>query len=272
MKFTTTIFLAISLIASQASAGLRISCSMFPVYDFTRELTAGHAEVSLILKPGIEPHDFEPSPKDIKAIHDSDVFVFTGAQMEHWAGRIADSLTGTRIADASEGITLTDNDPHIWLDLALAQKMVRNISAVLCSADPENAQAYSSNAEAYCAKLAELNAKFISLKKTKPLVFIGEFSYGYFVRCYGFDYVSAYEGENEPGLKRMAAVIRHIRDNNSRFVLADDPPLPQVTLSISEQTGAEILTFSSVHNVRPGKTFLEIMADNLAAITSFLND
>ncbi|MBQ7154424.1 MAG: zinc ABC transporter substrate-binding protein [Synergistaceae bacterium] len=273
MKFTTIIFLALfTLTASQANAGLKVSCSMFPVYDFTREITAGQAEISLILKPGTEPHDFEPSPRDIKALHDSDVFVFTGPQMEHWAERIADSLTGTRIADASHGISLTGNDPHIWLDLDDAQKMVRNILAVLCCADPENADTYTSNAEAFCSKLADLDAKFMTMAKNKPLVFTGEFSYGYFVRRYGFDYVSAYDGENEPGIKRMADIIRYIREHKSRFVLADDPPLSQVTLSISEQTGAEILTFSSVHNVRPGKTFLQVMADNLAAITRFLND
>ena len=272
MKFTTIIFLAISLVASQAQAELRISCSMFPVYDFTREITAGLAEVSLILKPGIEPHDFEPSPKDIKALYDSDVFVFTGRQMEHWADHIADSLNDTFIADASAGIPLNGNDPHVWLDLTLAQKMVRNIAAVLCSADPENAEAYSSNTEAYCSKLAELDAKFMSIAKTKPLVFIGEFSYSYFLRRYGFDYVSAYEGENEPGLKRLAAIIRHIRENHCRYVLADDPPISQLTRSIGEQSGATILTFSSAHNVKPGKTFLQVMADNLDALILFLND
>lgn len=272
MKFITTIFLTLSLLASQAHAELRVSCSMFPVYDFTREITADLAQVSLILKPGVKPHDFEPSPLDIKAIHDSNVFVFTGPHMEHWAKHIADSLNNTLIADASAGISLTDNDPHIWLDLLLAQQMVRNISSVLCTADPDNSTAYSANAEAYCSKLAELDAKFAALPKHKPLVFVGEFSYGYFLRRYGFDYVSAYEGENEPGLNRMAEIIRHIRENHCSSVLADDPPLSQLTLSISEQTGAKILTFSSVHNVRPDKSFLQVMADNLDALSLFLND
>ena len=272
MKFTTTIFLALFSISSCAHAALKVSCSMFPVYDFTREITAGSAEVSLLLRQGTDPHEFEPSPMDIKALHDADVFVFTGRNMEHWAGRIADTLDSTAIIDASDGITITGNDPHVWLDLNLAQKMVMNIALGLCRADPSNADTYTSNAKAYCEKLASLDAQFMALDHTKPLVFIGEFSYGYFIGRYGFEYISAFEGENEPGIKRMAEVIRYIRDNKIRFVLADNPPLHQVTLAICEQSGAQVLTFSSAHNVPPESSFLQLMNDSFNSITRFLND
>ena len=272
MKFTTIIFLVLFSLSSCAHAALKVSCSMFPVYDFTREITAGSAEVSLLLRPGTEPHEFEPSPMDIKALHDADVFVFTGPNMEHWAGRIADTLDNTAIIDASEGITLTGNDPHVWLDLSLAQKMVMNIALGLSRTDPDNADTYTSNAEAYCAKLAGLDAQFTALEHTKPLVFAGEFSYGYFIRRYGFEYISAFEGENEPGIKRMAEVIRYIRENKVRFVFADNPPLPQVTRAVCEQTGAQVLTFSTAHNVPPDSSFLQLMTDSFNSITRFLND
>ena len=77
MKFRTTIFLALfTLISSRACAGLKVICSMYPVYDFTRAITRELADVSLLLKPGTEPHEYEPSPQDIMALHDADVFVF----------------------------------------------------------------------------------------------------------------------------------------------------------------------------------------------------
>ena len=272
----TTVFLALfslTLITpSYAYAGLKISCSMFPVYDFTRAVTGDLAEVRLILKPGTEPHEFETSPLDVKALNDSDVFVFTGRQMEHWADRISDTLTDTLIVDASNGIGLTDNDPHIWLDLSLAQKMIYNITEALCSADPEHSAKYTHNAAEYCSRLAELDEKFAALPKNHTLVFAGEFSFGYFLRRYGFEYVSAYEGENEPGVRRMAEIIRYIQENYVKYILSD-LPVSRVTQSISEQTNTEILAFSSAHTVQDtSRTYLQIMADNFANLARLLND
>ena len=274
MKLKTIIILAaISLtMSSCAHAGLKISCSMFPVYDFARQITGDLAEVSLILKPGTEPHEFEPSPLDVKALNDSDVFVFTGKLMEHWAERISGTLTDTIIVDASGNIDITDNDPHIWLDLSLAQKMIYNVLEGICNADPANSSTYTHNAAKYCEQLAELDEKFAALPKDKALVFAGEFSCGYFVKRYGFRYISAYEGENEPGIKRMGEIIRYIRDDNTRYILSD-VPVTRVTEAISDQTGTQILTFSTAHNVPDSsQTFLQIMTGNYANVSRILND
>lgn len=274
MKTKTIIFLTLLSLTftSSAHAGLKISCSMFPVYDFARQITGSIAEVSLLLKPGTEPHEFEPSPLDVKALNDSDVFIFTGKFMEHWAERIAGTLTDTLIVDASENIPLTNNDPHVWLDLSLAQKMIYNILQGICNADPENSHAYTHNAAEYCARLAELDEKFAALPKDRALVFAGEFSCGYFVRRYGFDYISAYDGENEPGIKRMGEIIRYLRDEHTKYILSD-VPVTRVTQAIADQTHSEILTFSTAHNVPDtSQTFLQIMTGNYANVSRLLND
>ena len=260
------------MFTQSASAGLKISCSMFPVYDFARAVAGDLAEVTLILKPGTEPHEFEPSPRDIKVLNDSDVFIFTGKLMEEWADKLSGTLSHTRIIDASDGIAIVDNDPHIWLDLELAQRMIRNICDGLVSADPEHADTYTRSAEDYCSRLAALDSKFAGLSRDNTLVFAGEFSCGYFVRRYGFDYVSAYDGENEPGIKRMAEILKHIREHHTRYILSDTP-ITQITRSISEQTGAEILTFSTAHVVQDtSRTFLEIMSDNFTNTAKVLHD
>ena len=274
MKFKTIFFLAVfaltTIISQPVHAGVRISCSMYPVYDFARAVAHSSADVSLIIRPGTEPHEFEPSPRDIKTLNDSDVFIFTGKLMEQWAEKISSSLANTLVIDASEGIEFTGNDPHVWLDLSLAQKMIQNIALGLSRADPEHSQEYHRNADAYCAQLADLDAKFMTLPKNKTLVFAGEFSYAYFVKRYGFEYVSAYDGEHEPGVKRMAEIIRLIRANGAKYVLSD-VPFTRVTRAISEQTGAKILPFSSAHNVQDtSRTFLEIMNDNFSHLAGIL--
>lgn len=273
MKLRTIIFLALfSLSSSQAHARLSVTCSLFPVYDFTRTITGTLADVKLLLPSGVEPHEYEPSPRDMMSLNDSDMFIFTGAGMESWTEEISRSLTHTLTLDASQGIDTVGNDPHIWLDLSLAVKMVRNILAGLCEADPDNSATFTRNAETLCAGLGEIDGKFSAMKKDKPLVFAGEFSAGYFVRRYGFEYVSAYDGENEPSVRRMAEIITHIRENGTRYVFTDIGAVSPVTREIASQTGTEILTFGTGHVAPEGMTFLQIMTDNYHHISEAMND
>ena len=274
MKLKTFIFFALfSFFTSTALAEPSIICSMYPVYDFTRQITGTLANVKLLIRPGVEPHDYEPTPRDVKALNDADMFVFTGKVMETWAEEISHSLNSTKTVDASHGITLTDNDPHIWLDLSLAQKMTLNILEGLCEIDPDNSDSYRSNAQTFNKKLQALDEMFNALRKDKALVFAGEFSAGYFVRRYGFSYVSAYDGENEPSVKQMAQILKYIREHKIHYIFADTGGISQVTRSISTQTGAKILTFGTGHNVPDlSMTFIDIMNDNYRNISEALND
>ena len=276
MKFKTIIFLVIySLTTLKAFADqpnkISIICSLFPVYDFAREVAGEVADVKLLLRPGVEPHEFEPSPMDIKALNDSQVFIFAGKYMEPWAKSLSASLTGVHIIDASHNIELVNNDPHIWLDLTLAQKMVMNIAEGLCKIDSEHAEIFTSNAKIYCEKLSELDEKFMALDKNKTLVFAGEFAAGYFMRRYGFNYVSAYDGENEPSVKRMAEILSFINENQTRYIFA--PPIKSaITHSISEQTGTKILTFNAAEMVTSDSSFLNVMQENYEALEIALHE
>ena len=274
MKLKTIILLALFIFTdSIAHANISVTCSLFPVYDFTRSIAGGLADVKLLLPSGTEPHEYEPSPRDIKSLNDSDIFIFTNAEMESWAVKISQSLDDTRIIDASEGITLINNDPHIWLDLSLAQKMVMNILRGLCESDPGNAEKYTGNAERLCEKFRELDEKFAAMNKTRAIIFAGEFSAGYFVRRYGFEYLTAYDGENEPSVKRMAEIIRHIQKTKAHCIFTDINESSSVAREISTQTGAKILTFGTGHMIPSDDiTFVQIMNDNYANISEAVND
>ncbi|MBQ6971204.1 MAG: zinc ABC transporter substrate-binding protein [Synergistaceae bacterium] len=266
-----TVFALVFLIVSSSVAHARVSvvCSLFPVYDFTRSVAGELADVKLLIPAGVDLHEYEPSPRDIITLNEADLFIYTCPELEAWAQNLPVSA---KKASSSRGIQLTNNDPHIWLDLSLAQTMTVNIMEALCTADPENALDYARNAEDFCVRLGELDAGFLAMRKDKPLVFAGEFSAGYFVRRYGFEYVSAYDGENEPSLRKMAEVISYIQHTGTRFIFTDNGAVSRVTRAISEQTGAEILTFGTGHVVQDGATFLQIMADNYNHITEAMNE
>lgn len=235
-------------------------------------------------------------------MNDAVLFVFTGREMEPWALRIAQSLEGPVVVDASEGIPLLHNedgfsqeeaehehehehehghghhhalDPHVWLDLSLAQRMVDNIAAGFCAADPQNAESYRQNAAVYKAQLAELDRDIQSLverSKRRTLVFGGRFAYRYFLQRYGLNWVTAYDGENEPGMRRVAEVVRYIREHGVRYLFHDEFAEPRIARSIAEQTGAELLLFHMAHNLTreeldEGVTFLDLMRGNRDALT-----
>ncbi len=271
--------------ATREHKKIRVVASLFPQFDFARQIASGRAEVDLLLPPGVESHSFDPSPADILRISGADVFLYTGKEMEPWAGRIIGSVNGDGpgVCNVSQGIDLLKTpchhaekgdsdgaghceeanhhhhdhgfDPHIWLDPTLAAKMVDNIAAALCERDPENRDYYQANAQNYRQKLLELDSKFtnmINVSRRKAIVFAGRFAHLYFVNRYGLEYKSAFKGcsaDSEPSVKRIAKIIDFIRTRGVPVVYYEEASEPKVAGSISEQTGARALPFYAIHNI-----------------------
>lgn len=265
---------------SQEIEEVRVICSLFSEYDFAKNIIGDLGTVELLIPPEIEAHDFEPSPRDIKRLNASEVFIYTGDFMESWAKRIASSLKGVKIINSSSNIQIENSDPHIWLDLSKAELMIRNILEGLIEVSPENAEVYRNNAEKYILKLRELDEKLFELKKiyaSKFVVFGGYFSYGYLMDRYGFQYVSAYDGENEPSVRNLARVVKFIKENGNKYFLCDKFGVTKISQSIAEQTGAEILLIDSLHNVsraefEKGASFIEIMQNNVITLEKFFKN
>ena len=282
LKFFALLLILIFCSAAHAEK-LKIICSMYPVYDFALNIAGENADVELLIKPGTEPHDFEPSPLDIKNLNEADVFIFTGLDMEVWAQKILAILNKKKIViiDASENINIINHDPHVWLDLRNAAKMCGNILAGLCSKDLANAASYKLNADNYINKLLALDKNFedlISNNKNKTLVFGGVFAYRYFFeRCKDLNYVSAYEVESEPSMARVASVIKYIKANNIKYIFYDALESDLIAKSIAAQTGAELLLFHSAHNIsledfNNKLSFYNIMLANLKNIKAVLEN
>ncbi|MBR0220867.1 MAG: zinc ABC transporter substrate-binding protein [Synergistaceae bacterium] len=252
---------------------LKIICSMYPVYDLALNIAGGNADVELLIKPGTEPHDFEPSPRDIKNLNQADIFIFSGLNMESWAEKISAVLNkNILIVDASQNIKLINNDPHVWLDLLNAAKMCGNILNALCVKDFNNAESYKLNADNYINKLLELDKNFESLINNKVLAIGGPFAYRYFFERYkNFNYISAYDGESEPGFAQIAGVIKFVKENNIKYIFYDALESDVIAKSIASQTGAELLLLNSAHNIslkdfEDKLSFYEIMRNNLENI------
>lgn len=279
------------------SQELQVVTTLFPLYDFARNVAGEKAHVTLLLPPGVEPHGFEPRPKDILLINRADVFVYTGSFMEPWAASIIKGVDTKKlvVVDASEGVALHPEaegapsegdpdshregsrkesiDPHIWLDLGNARKMVDNICAGLSRRDPANRSFYEQNSAAYKDKLARLDERFregLARCKTRLFVHGGHYAFNYLAGRYHLTYVSAYgfSPDAEPSPRHLAEMVRTIRESHTKVVYYEELLQPRVAETLARETGVKLLPLNGAHNVtanemKQGVTFISLLEQDL---------
>ncbi|MGB9715210.1 MAG: metal ABC transporter solute-binding protein, Zn/Mn family [Thermodesulfovibrionales bacterium] len=269
---------------------LKVITTLFPLYDFAKNIGKEKADVSLILPPGVESHSFEPKPKDILKIKHADIFIYTGKFMEPW---VDDVLKGIEdriplVIDSSRDIILTENshkqnghesenlkvDPHIWLDFSKAEKMVENILKGFIEKDPENSEFYQKNAKNYITKLKELDSKFkesLSSCKKNTIIYGGHFAFGYLTKRYKLNYLSAYKGfspDAEPTPKNLIELINKLKEYNTKYIFYEELVSPKVSEVIAKETGARLLMLHGAHNItkedfKHNIDFISLMEQNL---------
>lgn len=278
---------------SDDSGKIKISATLFPQYDFARQIAGDKAEITLILPSGMDSHSYEPTPADIININKSDLFIYTGEYLESWANDIVGDIDTdkTHVLDVSSGIQLVkeedehhhndedeeghhhEYDPHIWTSPVIAMQMADNITEALCETDSVNSDYYKQNAENYKKQLQELDSEFkeiVADGKRNTIYFGGKFALYYFTQEYGLDYVSAFDscsGETEPSAKVMSEMISSIKENNIPVIYYEEIAEPTVANMIADETGAKPLLFHSCHNVTPedfrnGVTYIDLMKQN----------
>jgi zinc transport system substrate-binding protein len=285
-----------------AEGKLKVVASIFPLYEFSREVGGDAADVTLLLPPGLSPHSFEPTPRDIKLIRDADIFIFNGAKMEPW---LDDVISGKDnrdliVVDAGDGVkslmvsdghddhdgrdngdSLRGVDPHFWLDFDNAQMQVNNILKAYIEVDQDNSALYEERARAYNERLTELDLLYKDALKNcsvNDIISSGHFAFGYMARRYGFDHHSVFDISHgtEPTPKKLIEIIETIKGEKIKYVFAEELVDSRLARTLREETGAEILLVSPAGNISKkmfdsGTTFIEIMEDNLKKFRLGLN-
>ena len=282
------------------SSKLQIVCTSFPAYDFAREIAGDRAQIKLLIKPGAEVHSYEPAPKDIIAIQESDLFICNGGESEEWVESLIDGSVNVlrmmdcveTVAESSEGIYAAEDghdggeeeeelDEHVWTTPGNAAKICYALCDKLMEADPEHMNEYMLNYEVYNAQLMELD---IEIRTTvlngvrKTLVFADRFPMRYFSREYGLTCYAAYPGcasQTEPSAKTVAFLIDHVREEGIPAVLYMEFSNEKMADVICEDTGCKKLAFYSAHSVTAqqfsdGVTYLDLMRMNIETLKEAL--
>lgn len=280
----------ISQAESKTQEKPRIIATLFPQYDFTKQIVRGRADVQLLLPPGAESHTYEPSPADIIKISKADMFIYTGRHMEHWAEKIISSVKGKKITtvDVSKGIKLIRRededhagehhhvlDPHIWTDPNNAEVMTENILSALCVAYPLDAEYFRKNTRDFKSELQKLDNEFrnaVASGTRKKIVFAGSNAFAYFLKRYGLESISAVDvcsAQSDPGVKRITEIISEVKKEKIPVVFYGEMVAPKMAKTISAETGTRLLSLNSCHNLsaedlKKGSTYISIMRKNLA--------
>jgi zinc transport system substrate-binding protein len=283
--------------------GIEVVATLFPLYDFARQIGGDRAEVRLLVPPGGEAHSFEPSPQDVARVSRARIFVFTGGVLDPWA---QDFLSGIQnpnliVVEAGKDIPLAGRrrgkdedddgdsdtrgpggqDPHIWLNLLYAEKMVETITEAFIAARPEDRDYFRANCRAYADKLADLDARIFEAVKGfrhKTILCGGHFAFGYFAERYGLDYMSPYPGftpNAEPTPRRVLRLSSALKTLGLSYIFHEELVDPRIAEIISRETGAKLLLLHGAHSVAKkdldeGLTFLDIMEQNLVNLRTAL--
>lgn len=283
---------------------LQIVATLFPQYDFAKQIVGDKANVKLLLNSGVETHHYEPTAKDmITILNNSDIFLYTGTNLEPWTEKIVSSLeeTDCKAIDISKNIELITKeefeekhinseivyeehdehnhegheheeiyDEHIWLNPKNAVIMMNNILEEICNIDPENREYYTKNATEYKNKILETDKKLkeiIDNSERKEIAVGGEFAYSYLVEEYGLNFVTVYtncgEGE-DPSITKVKLVIDYINNHKIPVVYYEELSVGTVAKMIAEETEAEALVLYSIHNGNPKEdTYVSLMNKNI---------
>lgn len=275
-----------ALNASAQDTKLQIIATVFPAFDFARSIAGENAQVSLLLPPGSESHSYEPTPQDLIAIQNADLFLYVGSESEHWIEEMLLSMGDHaprtfRLTDCvmlleeetSKSMEHTHThgescehehdhdqehrelDEHVWTSPKNAVEIVAKLTHVLKELSPAYASRFEDNAQKYISELQALDAEFekvVSSSKRNLLIFGDRFPIRYFADAYGLNYDAAFPGcseDSEPSVRTIISLIDTVREQKIPVVFYIEFSSRRTADILAEETGAQPLLFHSCHNV-----------------------
>lgn len=276
--------------------GIQVVTTFYPMYDFAKNVVGDNGEVSVLLDAGQESHGYEPTPQDIAAIADADVFVYNSDEMETWVPSVLESIESSDVivVEAAEDIALFELeeaaeeehsdeegedahnvDPHVWLDPVYAQEEVAAILAGVLEADEANKESYEANAAAFNEKLAELDAAYQTAFETAEnrTFVVQHAAFGYIARRYELTEVAVSDvsSDAEPNPAKLAELQQFMIDNQITTVYYSDSASSKTAETLAEEAGATLEVLSPLEGItdedqEAGKDYLSVMEENLTAL------
>lgn len=280
----------------------KIISTNFVSYDFARAVVGDSSEIKMLLKPGTEAHNFDPTPEDIINIKNADLFIYIGGESDEWVKKLLSDneissektlrlmdFIDLKTEETVEGMEETESeeteeveyDEHIWTSPKNAIKLVSAIRNRLVELRENKKDEYNKNTEEYIRRIDEIDQKFreiIENGNKKELIFADRFPFRYFVDEYGLKYYAAFPGcseQTEASTNTIAFLINKIKEDNIKVVLKIELTNDKLAKTIADETNAKVLEFNAAHNIsesdfKKGVTYLDIMEKNTRILAEAL--
>jgi zinc/manganese transport system substrate-binding protein len=281
---------ALALIAvtapARAADRLNVVASFSILGDLVRNVGGERVTVTTLVGPDGDVHVYVPTPADAKKIADARLLFVNGLGLEGWLPRLVQSAgNNATIVTATSGIAPlklgSDADPHAWQSPLNAKIYVANIRDALVAADPADAEAFKSNAEAYLAKLdaldGEVRRAVAQIPENRRKVISTHRAFGYFAAAYGIAFVAplGVSTESEASARDIAGIITQIRASKIPAVFLENISDPRLIRQIAAETGARVggtlYSDSLTGEKGDSPTYIDMVRHNIKALTSALS-
>ena len=280
---------------------LQIATTIYPVYEFTKEIVGNTADVKLLLPAGTEAHDYEPSAKTLAELNQVDSLIYHNENMETWVSDTAESLNsdvnvikGTKDMvllpgeeDAHEYTSgeTTDHesheghshtyDPHTWSSPHRAILEVTSIAKQLKTLYPDKADIFQANADAYIKELTALDQAYTeALSDASRTDFVtAHTAFKYLAVDYGLNQIgiAGLTPHAEPSADRLAQLADYVEKNNISYIYYEEASSDKLAKTLAEEVGVKTAVLNPLENltqdaIRKGANYISVMEDNLAAL------
>ncbi|MDY4919690.1 MAG: zinc ABC transporter substrate-binding protein [Phascolarctobacterium sp.] len=289
-KILVLLIIAVNILAGCGGSGsadknkLQVAASFYPMAEFAQAVGGQYVEVTTLVPDGAEPHDWEPSPKDISRLGKAQVFVYNGI-VEPWAEQAVKALGERKLVAVEAGKGLYERqgkqDPHVWVSPKKAMHEVEQIAAALAQADAQHAEAYKANAKEYIGKLAALDKKLteVANKAPKKVFVTAHAAFGHLANDYGLQQLSVkgISAEAEPTPGDLQRLIATVKQEKVRYVFFETLTDPKIAKLVAQETGAQTAVLDPLEGLdepgrKAGLDYLKITEQNIANLAKALNE
>ena len=255
---------------------LEVISSFSPLYEFSKNVGQEKVDVTLLVPVGVEPHDWEPTVKDVQRMHKSDLIIINGLGFEDWVDNLQETNYSGKIVDTSNGIPINNlddenshesTDPHIWLNPIYAKIQVQNIADAFSNSNPKNQQYYQSNAEQYIKELDLLDLKIrneLDNNCNRDFVTFHN-AFSYFADEYDLNQhtiVLSNDPHGEVTAKTLENIISISKELNIKIIFSEENVNTRTSDIIANEVGGKVLVLSPLE-VLSDETYISKMTQNL---------
>jgi zinc/manganese transport system substrate-binding protein len=281
------ILAAVFLGSSSGRADLTVASLSTITTDLAKNIGGTHVKIEAIIKPGIDPHEFEPTPSDVKRVAKADLVLFTGKGMEGFLTKLEEAagVTGkfVNVGEAVPSLTMTEEgrkveDPHWWHSVENMKRATRLVTDRFEQADPANRGYYEDREKEYLAALNELQrwsrVKVAELPSSRRKLVTSHDALQYFARDYGFTIlpVKGISTGEEPSSQHVKEIIGLIRSQGVKAVFFESIENSRAVNQIAAETGARTggILYSDGLGDTEASTYDSMMRHNISTIVDGL--